>query len=146
MIDKDTYSKKVEFLGAKGLIFIGDKVILFQRDSKTNNFPLQVDLIGGGREEGESPWETFKRETREELGIEINEEDVCFSKKYPSIFDATKEAYFIVVKPKDIKESDIVFGDEGLEYILMAPKEFVLLDDGVKRQQDKVAKYLNFLE
>ncbi len=145
MIDANTYNKNIDFVGAKGLIFIDDKIILFRRDTKTNNFPLQVDLPGGGREGGESPWETFKRETEEEFGIEIKKEDVCFSKKYPSIFDATKEAYFIVVKPKNIEEKDIVFGDEGLGYVLMTPKEFVLLDDGVKRQQDKVDEYLNFL-
>ncbi len=141
-IDKDTFNNKIEFHGVKGLIFIGNKILVFRRDTKTANFQLQVDLPGGGREEDESPFETFKRETMEEFGLEIKKENIIFSKKYPSIADPNVCAYFIVVKPENISEKDIIFGDEGLEFFLIAPKEYVELSDGVKKQQEKVHDFL----
>ena len=142
MIDENTYNKDVIFQGVKGLIFIGDKIIVFRRDNKTRNFPLQVDLPGGGRENNESPFETFKREIMEEFGISISKEDLVSCKKYKSILDSNKEAYFMITKPLNIKEEDIRFGEEGLEYFLISPQDFVNLKDGVKGQQDKVAEYL----
>ena len=143
MIDQDIFNNDISFQGVKGLIFIGDKIVVFRRDNKTNNFPLQVDLPGGGREDNESPLETFKREINEEFGINIEKEDVVFSKKYPSILDSSKVAYFIVTRPLNINENEIVFGDEGLEFFLMTPKDFVSLSDGVKKQQEKVVEYLD---
>ncbi len=143
MIDQNTFNSDVNFHGVKGLVFIGDKIVVFRRDTKTTNFPLQVDLPGGGRENNESPFQTFRREVMEEFGISVEKEDVLSSKKYQSVLDPNKEAYFIITKPLDITETDIVFGDEGLEYFLISPQDFVNLKDGVKRQQDKVADYLS---
>ncbi len=145
MIDKNTFINDVNFHGVKGLIFVGEKIIVFRRDNNTKNWPLQIDLPGGGRENNESPFETFKREVMEEFGVVVEAEDVIFSKKYQAVLDPTKEAYFMVTKPLDIIESDIVFGDEGLEFSLMTPQEFIDLEDAVKRQQDKVADYLGKL-
>jgi 8-oxo-dGTP pyrophosphatase MutT (NUDIX family)/mRNA-degrading endonuclease toxin of MazEF toxin-antitoxin module len=141
-IDKDTFSREVIFHGVKGLIYIGNKIIVFRRDGKTKNFPFQVDLPGGGREENESPFETFKREVKEEFGLEIKKEEMIFSKKYPSIADPNIVAYFIAVRLESFTESDIKFGDEGLEYFLIEPQEYVTLDDGVKQQRYKVDEFL----
>lgn len=146
MIDQNIFNKDIDFHGVKGLVFIGDKIVVFRRDTKTDNFPLMIDLPGGGREANESAFETFKREVNEEFGITIRKTDVVFSKKYQSVLNPSKEAYFIVTKPLDIKENDIIFGDEGTEFLLMSPQDFVNSNEGVKRQQDKVAHYLNSLK
>jgi 8-oxo-dGTP diphosphatase len=146
MIDKDTFNSDVDFNGTKGLVFIGDKIIVYRRDTKTSSFPLQIDLPGGGRENNESPFETFKREVREEFGLTIEREDISYSKKYQSILDPSKEAFFMATRPLNTEEKDIIFGDEGLEFFLISPQDFVNLKDGVKRQQDKVAEYLRGLK
>lgn len=145
MIDQNIFDNNVNFHGVKGLVFIKDKIVVFRRDTKTTNFPLQVDLPGGGRENNESPFETFKREVMEEFGIYLEKDDVISSKKYQSVLDPSKEVYFIITKSLNITEQDIVFGDEGLEYFLMTPQDYVNLNDGVKRQQNKVVEYLNGL-
>jgi 8-oxo-dGTP diphosphatase len=146
MIDEETFTESVNFHGVKGLLFLDKKIVVFRRDDKTKNYPLQVDLPGGGREKDESPFETFKREVMEEFGISIIKEDIIYSKRYTSVLDQTKVAFFMVTKPLPITESDIVFGDEGLEYMLMTPEEFVSLTDAVDRQQERVREYLEFLQ
>lgn len=144
-IDQNIYNKDIEFVGSKGLVFIGDKIVVFRRDTKTERFPLQIDLPGGGREGRETPFEVFKREVMEEFGLKIDRNDITYAKKYPSAWEPDKDAYFIVVKPKGLLETDIKFGDEGLEYMLMTPAEYVNLSDAIERQQIRVREYLNFI-
>lgn len=141
MIHENTY-RKTDFNGAKGLVFIGDKILTYRRDSKTNNKPLCIDLPGGGREGDESPFDTFKREIKEEFGIDIEMTDVKFSCTVQSIIEPDKKSYFIVTKPLNITSSDVVFGNEGVEWILMTPEEFVSRPDGIERQQKRVRNYL----
>ena len=85
---------------------------------------------------------TIKKEEKEEFGLNLLEKDVCYSKKYNSHLFPGEFSYFIVTKPSKIKEQDIVFGDEGLEYFLINPQDFINLVDGVKYQQERVANYL----
>ncbi len=146
MIEKDTFNKQANFQGAKGLVFIGEKIIVYRRDDKTPNFPLRIDLPGGGTEEGESPFETFQREVKEEFGLDIKASDIRFSTKRPSLIDDDKESYFMVAIPHSIQETDIVFGDEGLAFSLMDPKDFIGLADGIPLQQEWVAEYLDFIK
>lgn len=141
IIDQKIFNKDRNFHGVKGLVFIGDKILTYRRDTNTKSFPLHIDLPGGGKEEGESPFDTFKRETKEEFGIEINSDNVKYAKQYMSAMDATKESYFIVAN-SNAKENDIIFGDEGLEPMLITPDEYLKLNDAIKRQQDKVVDYL----
>jgi len=142
MIHENTY-KVVEFNGAKGLVFIGDKILTLRRDDKVKNFPLCIDLPGGGREENESPFATFQREVKEEFGIDIKEDDIVLSSNHQSFTNPSKESYFIVAKPSDIDEKDILFGDEGIEWLLMKPEEFIHRTDGIEIQQTRVKKYLD---
>ena len=142
-IDQNIFDIERNFHGAKGLVFIGNKILVYRRDNNTKIFPLCIDLPGGGREENESPFDTFKRETQEEFGIVIGKEDVRYAKKYQSVMDSTKESYFIVVKPSNIQEGDIVFGDEGLEFMLIDLADYLNLDDAIERHKNKVRDYLN---
>ncbi|MFA7285497.1 MAG: NUDIX domain-containing protein [Candidatus Paceibacterota bacterium] len=143
-INKDILNKDIEFHGVMGLVFIGEDIIVYRRDNKTKRFPLAVDILGGGREGNESPFETFKREVFEEVALNILEDYVVYAKRYQSIVDAKKSMFFIVVKSDKLRKEDIVFGNEGLEYIIMSPKDFILLPDGVSVQQKRTEEYLNF--
>lgn len=141
MIHPDTF-KVTEFSGAKGLVFMGDKIVSYRRDNKTNSCPGLIDLPGGGREGNESPFETFKREIVEEFGIEIKEEDIIASfRKNSSVHPGTK-TFFVVAKTK-FNKNDIIFGNEGTEWMLMTIEEFLNRPDGIERQQDRVREYLS---
>lgn len=141
MIHENTF-KKIDFNGAKGLVYLGDKILVYRRDHKTTRSPGLIDLPGGGREGDESPFETFKREVKEEFGIDLQEQDIHFSASIKSIVEPHKKSYFIVTKPLSFKAGDVVFGDEGTEWLLMKPEEFVVRSDGIERQQKRVRKYL----
>jgi 8-oxo-dGTP diphosphatase len=71
-----------EFLGTKGLVFIGDQVLVYRRDAKAPRYPLAIDVPGGGREGRESPAETFMREIKEEFGLGIAVDDISYSRRY----------------------------------------------------------------
>lgn len=142
MLHPDTFNKNIEFNGSKGLLYIGDKILTYRRDEKTNNAPLCIDLPGGGREENESPFDTFQREVKEEFGISIQKEDMYYSSTHKSVIDPNAISFFMIAKPDNIKETDIVFGNEGVEYILMTVDEFIKRQDGIERQQNRVREYL----
>ena len=141
MIHENTF-KKIDFNGAKGLVFLEDKILTYRRDYKTDNKAGYIDLPGGGREEDESPFDTFKRETKEEFGIDIEKSEIEFSCAIQSMIEPNKKSYFIVAKTLRFKPEDIIFGNEGTEWILMTPEEFIKRPDGIKRQQKRVGKYL----
>ncbi len=146
MIDKEIYNRDANFHGVMGLVFVGEKIIVYRRDNKTTRFPLMVDILGGGREGDESPFETFKREVFEEVSLDIKEDYVAYAKQYKSIVDETKSMFFIVVKSGSLKEEDIVFGQEGLKFMLMTPEDFATLRDGVPIQQERTKEYLAFIK
>lgn len=142
MIHADTF-KNVIFNGAKGVVFLEGKMLVYRRDNKTNYEPLHIDLPGGGREENESPFVTFKREVKEEFGLDISQEEIVFSCTIPSIMTPEKISFFIVAQARKAKSEDIIFGSEGLEWFLLTPEEFINHPDGIKRQQERVRKYLS---
>jgi len=114
MIHKDTF-KKVDFNGAKGLVFLGDQIIVYRRDTNTKKLPGYIDMIGGGREGEESPFDTFKREVKEEIGLDIEKADIHFSYPFQSHDDPTQVSFFFVTKPLKFDKSDVKFGNEGTE-------------------------------
>ncbi len=141
MIHENTF-KKVDFNGAKGLVFLGEKILTYRRDYKTENKPGCIDLPGGGREGDESPFETFQREVKEEFGLSLTKENILFSCPHQSVIDPAKESYFIVAKLSEVRVGDVVFGDEGVEWFFMDPEEFISRSDGIERQQKRVSSYL----
>lgn len=122
---KDFYKINHSVTGVKGLVYLGKDLLMYKRDNKTEIMPYCFDVPGGGSEYGESPFVTFKREVKEEFGIEIDKRDIVYAKKYKHLKEKGKFTYFVVAElPNDIK-SEIKFGDEGLGYLFMTEKEFI---------------------
>jgi 8-oxo-dGTP diphosphatase len=144
MIDRHTFSV-VEFSGAKGIVFLGEHMLVYRRDTKTNNFPLRIDLPGGGREGNETPFETFQREVGEEFGLKVREEEVVYSCSVPSVMNPDTVSFFLFARTTRFVPEDVVFGNEGVEWMLMSPNEFVQRRDGIEWQQERVARYLRDL-
>src|SRR5688572_7051991 len=84
--------------GSKGLVYIGDKIIVFRRTDDAPTHPNELDLPGGGPEKNETPFETFKRELREECGLEITKNDILYARRYASSLHPGKFGWFPVVK------------------------------------------------
>ncbi len=137
----DTFTPR-DFNGAKGLVFLGEHILVYRRDTKTKEAPLCLDLPGGGREGNESPFETFQREVQEEFGIAIKKEDIVFSAAIQSFSQPTKQSFFMVTKPLPYTATDVVFGNEGIEWFLMSPEAVLLCSDSSPRQQARGRQYV----
>lgn len=142
MIYQNIFNKNIDFNGAKGFVFIGEKILCYRRDNKTTRFPLMIDLPGGGREENESPFETFTREVKEEFGIEIKKENIVYCKPHQSIIEPSKQSYFIVAKLEKDFESKIIFGNEGLEFLLLSVDDYLNRNDVIERHKGRLREYL----
>ncbi len=137
----DFYTYDPQSAGSKGLVFIGDEVLVYRRDEKTEKFPLHLDLPGGGPEAGETPFETFRREVMEEFGLRIVMEDIIYVRRYPSRLEPGKSGYYPVAKLPRAAADKIVFGDEGVEYMLMTLEDYIARDDAWPVFQERAADY-----
>lgn len=142
MIDERIFERNRNFDGAKGPIFICEKVLILQRDDNTKDYPFYIDLPGGGKENTESAFETFQRETKEEFGINIEKEDIVYAKLYMSDSQNNRESYFIVAKLNNFNDKDIVFGDEGFGYSLVSIEDYLKIKKIVPNQREKFLEYL----
>ena len=131
--------------GSKGLVFIGDKILVYRRDNNTKLFPFHLDLPGGGIENHETPFEIFQCETYEEFGLQIKRENIKYAKRYPSK-RANIYTYFPVAKLPGEAESDIIFGDEGLEYMLLEFDDFLHRNDAWPVLIDRSLDYIRSLQ
>jgi len=131
------------YAGAKGLIIFGGSLVLsYVRDGNTTSFPHYVDLPGGGRELGETPFETFQRETKEEFDLDIRRSDISFGMSYPSMTDPTVPGYFLVANKPLSAQADIHFGDEGEYYQVTTLDKLLAEPLLVPFLHDKVELYL----
>ena len=112
----------MSFEGAKLAIFLGPKLLVILRDDKPDiPFPAHWDLPGGGREGKETPQRCALRETYEEVGLQLEEIDIVWSRRYDN-GDQTNW-FFVALLPPDEVEN-IRFGDEGQGWKLMDPEEY----------------------
>lgn len=139
---KELYEYDDRVVGAKGLVFIGDKVVVYRRDADTTKFPLMLDLPGGKKEAQETPFETFRREVSEEFGLVITPKHITYARKYPSEARPDKFGFFVVAALSESAMGEIVFGDEGEEYFLMDPAEYVERHDAWPVYQEYTVNYL----
>lgn len=115
------------FHGAKAAVFIGDDLLIYQRDEDVEWGGFR-DFPGGGREGDETPRACLAREICEEFGLNLDQGVIVWSKAVPAMRDARQIAWFFVVTfPLDSKDR-ITFGNEGqcwqvqpLEHVMNLP-------------------------
>jgi len=138
----ELYKYDSNSIGTKGLVFIGDNLLVYRRDANTTSYPLHLDLPGGGAEGTETPFDTFKREVFEEFGLKIEPENIVYMRRYPSVLRPGMSACFPVAKLSSEAEADIKFGHEGLGYMLMPITEYVVRTDAWPIFQERAVDYM----
>ena len=132
-----------DFTVCKIALFCEDRILTILRDDKPSiPWPNMWELPGGGRERNESPFECVAREVYEELGIQLTEDCLLWSKVYPSMLFEGKESVFLVGKLRQEQFDSIVFGDEGQAYKLMPIEEFLHSKQVVPQLQGRLKDYL----
>jgi len=139
----DFFQKDDNFAGTKGLVFIGNKVLIYRRDAKAPKYPLHLDVPGGGAGLNETPFHTFQREVKEEFGLEIAPDQIVYSRRYKSSLNPNEFGWYAVAKLSQNLVGQIKFGNEGTEYMLMTLDEFLKRDDAWPAYQQRAADYAN---
>ena len=115
-----------DFNGAKVALFVGDKLLVILRDDDPAIvFPDMWDFPGGGREPGETPFETVAREVFEEVGLDLPEAAVLWRRGLPRAGYPGQVIWFFVARLPDHVAQQVVFGDEGQRWALMTPDAFM---------------------
>ena len=132
-----------DFTGCKIALFCGDKLLTILRDDKASiPWPNMWELPGGGREGDESPFECAAREVYEELGIQLTEDCLLWSKVYPSILYEGRQSVFMVGQLSQEQFDSITFGDEGQAYKLIPVEGFLNSKQAVPQLQGRLRDYL----
>ena len=133
---------KTDAQGVKGPIFFGEKILVYERDNKTDFYPGYIDLPGGGSEENETVLEAYKREVQEEFGLEIQPENILYAKSYPSIYYPGKTSYYLVASLPEEQFKTIQFGDEGKSYRLMDVSDYLNSEKVMPHFKERLQDFL----
>lgn len=132
----------MNFSGAKLIVFIGEQLLVIRRDyTKGIPWPGYLDWPGGGREDREAPETCALRETREEVGLILDPDDLIWRSSYQR---PNGRIWFFVAHLSDDAAGNIVFGDEGLGWGLIEPTEFLSRSDAIPHFRDQLSRYLNW--
>ena len=132
-----------DFTGSKIALLCGGKLLTILRDDKPSiPWPNMWELPGGGREGDESPFECAAREVYEELGIDLTEDCLLWSKVYHSMLFEGRQSVFMVGQLSQEQFDSITFGDEGQAYKLMNIEEFLDSKQAVPQLQGRLRDYL----
>lgn len=143
MVTPEIDQAGMEFAGAKGLVVFGGALVLsYVRDGNTTSYPYYRDLVGGGREDGETPFETFQRELEEEFALKITRSEISFAMPYASMLDPSIPGYFLVADKPIASINDIRFGEEGETYQVTTMSNLMADERLIPFLRDKVDLYL----
>lgn len=139
----DLFNEDIDFVGAKVALICKDSILTILRDDiPTIPFPDMWDLPGGCREGKESAFECLRRETFEELGINILPSNIEKWKYFEDIVLHTKKSVFAIGNIDEIEIEKIKFGDEGQEYRLMKLEEFFENSKVIPEFKERVKEFL----
>jgi 8-oxo-dGTP diphosphatase len=128
------------FSGAKLALFLGDDLLVIQRDDRPDiPYPGHWDFPGGGREGGETPQACVLRETFEEVGLRLHESDLTWSNSY--LRPRGVVWIFAAHLPRD-RSRDIRFGSEGQGWRLMPPQTYIAHPLAVPHFAGQLRRYL----
>lgn len=133
---------RTDHQGAKGPLFIGNKLLVYERDHHVEHLPGYLDFPGGGKESDETVFETFNRETKEEFGLTVKRENILFVKQYPSTRFPGELVYFLVAELAPEEEPKIKFGKEGVRFMLLSVNEYLKSDKAVPYLKERLEDYL----
>ncbi len=143
---KEFFSPDPNTIGSKGLVYIGDRLLVYRRDGNTTSHAHELDLPGGGPEDTDkTPFETFRREVKEEFDLDIEPGDIVDVRRYESIADPNKVAYFPVARLAAEFAGRVALGSEGEESLLLLPEEYLQRTDAWPIFQQRTAESLHSL-
>lgn len=129
-----------DFNGAKVALFVGEEVLIIRRDDRTDiPFPNMWDFPGGGREGQETPFETMARETREEVSLHVPKGAVIWERQFqPNDIPV----WFFVARLPGSAAAQIVLGDEGQAWRLVAPESFLTMDSTIPSLVSRLREWM----
>ena len=107
------------------------KILLTQRSRNKESHPLKWEGPGGSVIKGETPIEGAKRETLEEIGLDILKENFClFKQERRDHFNDFFFAYYVIVEENIIDEIKFL-DNEAVDKKWVTIEEFnKMFDDG----------------
>ncbi|ETX14904.1 DNA mismatch repair protein MutT [Roseivivax halodurans JCM 10272] len=128
------------FAGTKVLLFLGSRILVIRRDPYPGIvWPGRLDLPGGGREGSESPEVCAVRETKEEVGLDLD----------PSAFlwkadrqNQIGRHWMFAAKLSAKHAKDVRLGTEGTGWTLMAPDVLLNRTDAIPPHQQMLRRFL----
>lgn len=109
-------------------------------------YPLGLDMsMGGHVESGEEYEEAFKRETREELNIDLNSEKILYRLLGHLTPDQNGLSAFMNVYEIQMDEAPSYNTDDFVEYFWLTPEELLgMIEKGEKAKSDLPIVVRNF--
>jgi 8-oxo-dGTP diphosphatase len=124
------------------LITENNEILTYLRDDRPDLFMANKwDLPGGGREAGESPFQTVHREVGEEFGIAVTPSQIQYERGYPSDRFPGTVSVFMVASLIDLQVENIKFGSEGQCYKIIPVDEWLVMKGAVIDLQNRLRDY-----
>ena len=131
-----------DVIGAKLALFLGERIVVIERDDKPGLlWPGYWDLPGGGREGDETPLQCVLRETREEISLRLDPDIVTWGKSYRTSSGHTSW-FFAAWAPEDLIEQ-IILGDEGQQWAMWSTSEFLAHEMSVPQFKPRLQDVLD---
>lgn len=131
----------IRFVGAKVAVFVGSEIVSLLRDDRADiPWPGHWDMLGGGREGDESPWDCAQREAEEESGLVLNRTDLLWAREY--VNSRGKTVWFFVASVPPARAKAIALRDEGQELRRMTSDAYLTHDMAVPQFQERLADWI----
>jgi 8-oxo-dGTP diphosphatase len=131
----------IRFVGAKVAVFVSGEIICLLRDiDRPIPWPGHWDVLGGGREGDESPWDCVRREASEESGLELRQSDVKWAQQYMNSRGAN--VWFFVAEISEERGAVAALQNEGQAIGRMTPDAYLWHDMAVPQFQQRLADWI----